>query len=67
MNSEILKQVQEYRKRHPDIDAMLKKLRMTQEEYERALAAISVRVPKHEPTFSTTLNQSYNANVSTST
>lgn len=67
MDNNLLEILNEYRKRHPEVDDIIKKFRMTQDEYQKALSAISVCIPKSGPTYATTLNQSYNADVATPT
>lgn len=65
MDKDILLKLEQYRKAHPQIDAILKKLRMTQEEYEKTLAAISITIPKQGSTYTNTVTPKYNAHIST--
>lgn len=64
-HDDLRKYVERYQKAHPEIRALLKKLRITQEEYEKARAAISVKRVKTGSTYSTSVAQSYNAYTST--
>ena len=64
MSDRLIEQIQEHRKTHPQIDELLNKLRLTREEYKKALAAISIRVPKRGSSYATTTNLSFNADVS---
>jgi hypothetical protein len=65
MDKYILLKLKRYRKTHPQINTILRKLRMTQEQYEKTLAAISMTIPKQRSTYTNTITSRYNANVST--
>lgn len=63
----ILKAIKEYKEKHPEIDEIMKKFQMSQEAYDRALASIGIKVQRTGPTYTSTNEGRYNANVSKST
>lgn len=65
MPEEILEAVEEYRKRHPEVDEIMRRFQMSQEVYEKALKAILISVRRGGPTYRLTTEGQYNVNVST--
>ena len=66
MPEEFLRAIDEYRERHPEVDEIMRKFRMSKEVYEKALRAISVLVKREGPTYRLSTEGRYNVNVSTS-
>ncbi len=64
MEEQIRQAIEAFQKRHPEIEEILRKFRVSQEAYEKALAAISVKVKTRAPTYGRTTEGRYNANVS---
>lgn len=56
--------LKEYKKRHPEVDEIMKIFQMSQEVYERALKAIMIPVRREGPTYRLTTEGRYNVNVS---
>lgn len=65
MPEELFQAAEEYRKRHPEVDEIMRRFRMSQEVYEKALKAISIPVRRGGPTYRLTTEGRYNVNVST--
>ena len=59
---ELLAQAEEYRRKHPEVDGLLKQFGISREQYERYIALITAPLPPTEPM--STSEGSYNANVS---
>ena len=66
MSEEFLKAIEEYRERHPEVYEIMKRFRMSQEAYDKALKAIFNPVKKEGPTYRLSTEGQYNVNVSTS-
>lgn len=66
MSEEIFQVIEDYRKRHPEVDEIMRRFQMSQEVYEKALKAISIPVRRRGPTYRLTTEGRYNVNVSTS-
>ena len=66
MSEEFLKTIEEYKERHPEVDEIMRRFRVSQEVYERALRAISILVKRGGPTYRLSTEGRYNVNVSTS-
>lgn len=64
MEEEIRQALRAYQERHPEVAEILRKFRISQEAYEKALAAISMKVKVGRPTYGKTTEGSYNVNVS---
>lgn len=64
MEEELRKAIKTYQERHPEVQEILRKFRVSQEAYERALAAISMKVKIGGRTYGRTTEGPYNANVS---
>lgn len=64
MTKEILQAVDDYRKRHPEVDEIMKRFQMSQEVYEKALKVIEIPVRTGGPTYRLTTEGRYNVNVS---
>jgi len=64
---DILRAIKEYKERHPETDEIMEKFQISQEAYDKALAAISVRLQRTGPTYTSTNKGRYNVNVSKST
>lgn len=67
MERDILKAIKVYKDRHPEIDEIMKKFQMSQEDYDKALASIGIKVQRTGPTYTSTIGGRYNVNVSKST
>lgn len=65
MPEEIFQAVEEYRKRYPEFDEIMRRFQMSREVYEKALKAISIPIRRGGPTYSLTTEGWYNVNVST--
>lgn len=63
MENEFIKAIEEYKKRHPEIEEIMKKFQISNEVYQQALAAMSIKI-KVGPTYQMTTQGKYNANVS---
>lgn len=61
---EIRQAIRAYQERHPEVQEILRKFQISQEAYEKALAAISMKAKVEGPTYGRTTEGSYNANVS---
>lgn len=67
MKNDLLKAIEEYRKKHPEINDIMKKFQMSQEAYDRALASIGSKVQRIGPTYISTDKAVYNVRGSYST
>ena len=65
MENEILNAINEYKKRHPEVDEIMKSFQMSQEIYDKVLASFSTK-QQATPTFTLTTGGRYNINVSKS-
>ncbi len=61
---ELRKIIEEYREKHPEVEEIMRKFQVSKETYEKALAAMSIKVKAIRPTYAKTTEGSYNANVS---
>ena len=59
---ELLTYVEEYRRKHPEIDSFLKRFEIARESYERYLALTTMPLPQTRP--ASTTQVAYNADVS---
>lgn len=59
---DLLTYVEQYRKKHPEIDIFLKRFEIARESYERYLALTTMPLPQTRPTSTTQV--AYDADVS---
>lgn len=65
MDRRLEPRIADYLKKNPDVQRVLKAFQMSQEEYERAVAAMSLEVPTTEIAATTTTQGSFDANAAT--
>jgi len=64
MFEELFKAVEEYKKRHPEVEEIMRQFQISQEVYEKALKAIQMPVRRRGPTYRLTTEGRYDVNVS---
>jgi len=64
MSNNVKEMAHKYLETHPQIKKIMDDFKMSQEEYERALSAMSLSVKKEELTCSLTTEGDYNVNIS---
>lgn len=64
MSNELLEAIKAYKAQHPEVDEIMRQFQISQEVYEKALAAISLRIERSGPTYQLTTEGRYNADVS---
>ncbi len=64
MEESILKSIEEYKKRHPEVEEIMRQFHMSQEAYNRALSSIGTKVRRTGNTYTLTTGGKYNLNIS---
>ncbi len=64
MSKELVEAIKAYKAQHPEVEEIMRQFQVSQDAYEKALAAISFRIERSGPTYQLTTEGRYNANVS---
>lgn len=64
MDEEIRQAIKAYQERYPEVEEILRKFGVSQEVYNKAVAAISIKVRRQGPTCIKSTEGSYNVHVS---
>ncbi|MFH0960550.1 MAG: hypothetical protein V1897_17820 [Pseudomonadota bacterium] len=67
LGREITEAINEYKRRHPEFDEIMKRFHLSQELYEKALNIMNPGVRKPGPSYTLTTEGRYNVNVSKTT